>query len=74
MTAYTICHNDDDRRDPDHRRVTIEPVALPDGRFGILCDGEPVELAPPFSSLAYAEQGIRALWSDPLWDLREVGP
>ena len=71
MIAYTICHNDDDRRDPNHRRVPVETITLPDREYAIMCDGY-LHDSGTFETEQAAERAILTLWGDPVWDLRQV--
>ena len=70
MIRYTICHNDDDPKDPAHRRVEIGVIDAADGGYIVVADGDPVDLAPPCATEDEADAVIRQLWDSPYWDLR----
>lgn len=72
MIRYTICHNDDDPDEPNHRRVEIGIIkaAYDENKLVIVADGEPVDIAPVCDSEAEAEAAIQAIWGVPYWDLR----
>ncbi len=77
---YTICHNDDDPKDPNHRRVVIDVRSTDefhgledhDAKLIICADGESVDFAPLCYSEDEAEKTIKELWQGPYWDLRSV--
>jgi hypothetical protein len=73
--SYSICHNDDDPADPNHRRVMIEIFqTASDDVCEILVDGEPCESAGRYAaSMALARYAVELLWGDPVWDLRREG-
>jgi hypothetical protein len=72
---YTICHNDDDKNDPMHRRVSIEvtndcEVILVDQDEGRLNAFEGFT----FRNEEEAIEAVYQTWSNPLWDLRQESP
>jgi hypothetical protein len=67
-TRFSICHNDDDPRDPNHRRVQLELRGLTPDTQRWYADGEPLDWAP---MRGHAEDDLRHVYGDPVWDLRE---
>lgn len=73
--VYSICHNDDDRRDAEHRRVPLEVFLRPVGDYEIFADGEPLEGDSGIcESLALARYVIEQQWGDEVWNLQREKP
>jgi hypothetical protein len=66
---FSICHNEDNSRVKNHRRVmlTFEGGILPEMQRWY-ADGKPLAW---YTSVANAEADIRWVYCDPAWDLRE---
>ena len=68
IRTATICHNDDDYRDPEHRRVRLELLKV--GPFYVWhCDGDECGLLA-FRTVKSATEGAVAAWGAEVWDLR----
>lgn len=69
MITATICHNDDDYKDPAHRRITLtlEPR---NGRFVWMAPDGPTHADG--STEEEAVEGLKQVYCDPAWAL-ELG-
>lgn len=66
----SICHNDDDARDPNARRVVLWLGG--DGRLMADADAPHVAHDDTFASVAEARTAARKAWSGPAWDYRDA--
>lgn len=69
VRTATICRNEDDHRDPAHRRVKLRLERDPAGLVWRTSEGEDC-LIPPQRTVAAAEAAAVAAWGAPCWDLR----
>jgi hypothetical protein len=70
IRVCTICHNDDDSKDKDHRRVR---VVLHKGESGYrwYVDGEGAGL-PVYDSVREAQRAAKKAWGGEAWDMRST--
>ena len=69
IRTATICHNEDDRNDPNHRRVKLVLEREPEGFVWRTEDGEDCCISPQ-KTVHDAEIAAMQVWGADVWDLR----
>lgn len=69
LRIATICHNEDNYRDPAHRRVRLELHPVPEGYVWRTADGQDCCIGA-CRTVAYATWAARSAWGAAVWDLR----
>lgn len=72
IRAASICHNEDDHRDPNHRRVRLELIRDTDGRFRWYTEegDERYDTDVSAATVADACSAAKAAWGGREWALR----